>query len=59
MKNVQNFLVGKDEKATGPPSTLQPPPDSTLQPPLSTLHPPAGVGPRERPQFFTWNFQKK
>ena len=44
-------LVGKDEKATVPPSNLHPP--------TSTLHPPAGVGPRERPQFFTWNFEKK
>ena len=37
-------LVGKDEKATGPPSNL---------------HPPKGFGPSDIQKFFTWNFQKK
>tara|TARA_B100001105_G_C22315576_1_gene410128 strand:+ start:40 stop:147 length:108 start_codon:yes stop_codon:yes gene_type:complete len=27
--------------------------------PSSIPHPPAGVGSREMPGFFTWNFEKK
>jgi len=48
---IVSDLVGKDEKATGPPSNLHPA--------TSTPHPPAGVGSREIPEFFTLNFEKK